>query len=220
MFSLCCISGRLLLSFLLSTSAFTLLTTLLSLESKRIIVLLEFSRALDNNFETWIRSSLDLGHMDIAPSREDIDHLGQPGHASLTVAVKLDLFMLVQVEHILDYADVLDYVKSHADRQDVAQILSSGLTPLVGAMIVASLVTRSGSSISAGSRLVASICLTTLLSSVSGSAILAAARLASGAALTLATISRGGRPLLLLGGGGVSLARSGRSPFSLLLLLW
>ena len=183
-------------------------------------MLLEFSCALDNNLETWVRSSLDLGHMNVAPSREDVDHLSQPCHASLTVAVKLDLFMLVQVEHILDDADVLDYVKSHADRQDVAQILSGGLTSLVGATIVASLVTRTGSTISARCRLVASICLTTLLGSISGSAILAAARLASGAALTLATISRGGRPLILLGGGGVSLARSGRSPFGLLLLLW
>ena len=66
-------------------------------------MLLEFSRALDNNLETWVRSSLDLGHMDVAPSREDIDHLSQPGHASLPVAVKLELIVLVQVEHILEF---------------------------------------------------------------------------------------------------------------------
>ena len=203
-FSLCCISGRLLLSFLLSTSAFTLLTTLLSLEGERIVVLLEVSRALDNNLETWLRSGLDLGHMNVAPSREDVDHLSQPGHASLIIAVKLELIMLVQVEHVLDNADILDYVKPSADRQDIAQVLLGSLTSVVGATLTAPLLTRSSTTVAARRRLVARVVLpcTSLLGSVVllGIAILASTGLASGAAvLARATISSAGGLLLLRG---------------------
>ena len=112
--------------------------------------------------------------------------------------------MLVQVEHVLDNADILDYVKPSADRQDIAQVLLGSLTSVVGATLTAPLLTRSSTTVAARRRLVARVVLpcTSLLGSVVllGIAILASTGLASGAAvLARATISSAGGLLLLRG---------------------
>ena len=121
--------------------------------------------------------------------------------------MKLELIMLVQVEHVLDNADILDYVKPSADRQDIAQVLLGSLTSVAGATLTAPLLTRSRTAVAARRRLVARVVLpcTSLLGSVVlfGIAILASTGLASGAAvLARATISSAGGLLLLRGVGG------------------
>ena len=116
---------------LLSTKALLLFTA--SLNDKHVVikVLLELGSALDNYLETRILTDLNLLDLDVAISREHIDHLSQLGHADIAVAVKLELFVLVLVENVLDDTDVLASWQAHSNRHHVRQVLFSFLARLV-----------------------------------------------------------------------------------------
>ena len=58
----------------------SLLATLLELRIELVVVLLEVSRALHDDLEAEVRSSLDPDDADLAPSRQNIHNLSQLGH--------------------------------------------------------------------------------------------------------------------------------------------
>ena len=117
----------LLSSLLLCTEALPLLTALLDHQRILIEVLLELGSALDDDHETIGLADLDLRDLDVAPAREHVDDLCQLGHANLAVCLKLDLFVLVQVDHVLDDAQVLANWQAHSDDQHVGLVILEGL---------------------------------------------------------------------------------------------
>lgn len=108
---------------LLSLEAISLITSLLKLHSEIIKVFLELSGALDSNLESRVRSRLDSDDSDVAPGREHIHNLCELGHALRTEALEDEGLMLVQVENILNDAHVLVRWETHANRQQICEVL-------------------------------------------------------------------------------------------------
>ena len=113
-------------SLLLLLEAGALFPPLLKHLSEIVKLLLEVVAALDGDLEARVRSSLDLGDGDVAPGREDVDHLCQLGHAGVPEPLKVQGLVLVHVEHILDDANILDRGQAVPDRDDIGQVLFPG----------------------------------------------------------------------------------------------
>ena len=67
--------------------------------------------------------------MHVAPLIEHVHSRGELGHALLAVALKLELLVAAQVEHVLDDADVALGREPRTDHQDVAEVLRALLGP-------------------------------------------------------------------------------------------
>lgn len=79
---------------------------------------------LDNNLEGRVRASLNLGDGHIAPRGQDIDHLGELGHPSVTVSKQFQGSMAILIQDRLDDPDILDHWQPGTNCDKVAQVVS------------------------------------------------------------------------------------------------
>ena len=191
---------------MLGLKAVSLLASLLQLRAELVEVLLEVSGALHSDLEAWVRSSLDPDDTDVAPVGEHVDDLRQLGHPLGSETLKDQRLVLVQVEHVFDDAHVLVGGQTHADRQQVGEVLLAVLSGLsVTARIAIPALARGTSSLAILSSLAV------VVGSSSFAAILAGTRVPALLAAAIAIASRLTLLLLVVAGigrvGGRSLLR-------------
>ena len=84
---------------------------------------MELGRALDRYLEARVRSRLDPDDLDVVPCRQHVNNLSQPGHALGSETLQDERLVLVQVENVLDDANVLVCWQSVANRQQICEVM-------------------------------------------------------------------------------------------------